>query len=57
MPGSSERTALEAALKTHSSQTVDVPIIIGDEEHRTDKAMYQPMPHDHKNKYVDILPI
>ncbi|CAL4125006.1 unnamed protein product [Meganyctiphanes norvegica] len=50
LPGSQERTDLEAALKKYAGETADVPIMIGDKEYRTDQVMYQPMPHDHNKK-------
>lgn len=43
LPGSKERSNLEAALKRHSDVTEDVPIIIGGKEYRTDNVQYQPM--------------
>ena len=47
LPGSQERTDLEAALKRHQDVTEDIPIIIGGKEYRTDDVRYQVMPHDH----------
>jgi len=49
LPGSPEVQQLEAALEKHGSVVADVPIVIGDEEIRTDLVRYQPRPHDHKN--------
>lgn len=43
LPGSKERKALEAALKEVSSNTEDVPIIIGGQEFRTKDVRYQVM--------------
>lgn len=45
--GSSERTALQARLKHVSSTCEDIPIVIGDEEIRTNSVRCQVMPHDH----------
>ncbi|XP_028145636.1 delta-1-pyrroline-5-carboxylate dehydrogenase, mitochondrial isoform X2 [Diabrotica virgifera virgifera] len=50
LKGSKERSELEKALKEASSQTEDVPIVIGDEEIRNNDVRYQVMPHDHKKK-------
>jgi len=49
LPGSSELQQLEAALERHGARVADIPIVIGDEEIRTDQVRYQPRPHDHKN--------
>lgn len=43
LPGSPERSALEAALKKYRDVTEDVPIVIGGKEYRTDRVQYQPM--------------
>ena len=50
LPGSQERSDLEAALKRHQDVTEDIPIIIGGKEYRTDDVRYQVMPHDHGKK-------
>lgn len=50
LPGSKERSDLEAALKRHADNTEDVPIVIGGKEFRTDDVRYQVMPHNHKKK-------
>jgi 1-pyrroline-5-carboxylate dehydrogenase len=50
LAGSKERADLEVALKKYSSETEDVPIVIGGKEYRTDNVHYQPMPHDHQKK-------
>merc|ERR1719187_462847 len=44
LPGSAERTALEA----REGVVEDVPIMIGDQEYRTDEVKHQVMPHNHK---------
>lgn len=41
--GSKERKELEAALAEYSNNCVEVPIIIGGKEYKTDKVMYQVM--------------
>ena len=40
-PGSTERNELEAKLKEYNSKVHEVPIIIGDEEIRTDEVRMQ----------------
>ncbi|XP_042238116.1 delta-1-pyrroline-5-carboxylate dehydrogenase, mitochondrial-like [Homarus americanus] len=50
LPGSPERAELEAAIAKHESQVVDVPIMIGDKEYRTDLVQHQVMPHKHSHK-------
>src|SRR5215216_1087470 len=49
MPGSSERAALKAALKTMASEKVDIPLIIGGREIRTGRIERTVMPHDHQH--------
>jgi len=41
--GSKERRVLESALEQYSKETVEVPIVIGGKEYKTDRVMYQPM--------------
>jgi len=50
LPGSKERANLEAALKKHSGQEKDCPIIIGGQEYRTEDVRYQVMPFEHQRK-------
>ena len=50
LPGSQERSELEAALQKYNNSTEDVPIIIGGKEYRTDDVRYQVMPHNHQKK-------
>merc|ERR1719326_2404645 len=50
LPGSKERSELEASIAKFSAQTEDIPIIIGGKEYRTDNVQHQPMPHDHNKK-------
>ena len=60
LPGSPELRQLEAALQKHGSTVADVPIVIGDEEIRTDLVRYQPRPHDHRNpvaKFYHATPV
>lgn len=47
LPNSKERTDLEKALKELAQETVDVPIVIGGKEFRTNNVRKQVMPHDH----------
>lgn len=44
---SKERKELEAALTAASSKCEDIPIVIGDQEFRTNDVKCQVMPHDH----------
>lgn len=46
--GSKEREELIAALNDAKSNVVDVPIMIGGEEFRTNDVRYQVMPHNHQ---------
>ncbi|XP_021955467.1 delta-1-pyrroline-5-carboxylate dehydrogenase, mitochondrial isoform X2 [Folsomia candida] len=48
--GTKERRVLESALEKYSSETMEVPIVIGDKEYKTDNVRYQVMPHNHKKK-------
>jgi len=50
LPGSKEKTDLEASLAKYSGECEDIPIIIGGKEYRTDNVQYQVMPHDHSKK-------
>ncbi|CAH0381079.1 unnamed protein product [Bemisia tabaci] len=50
LPGSKERSEIEAALKKVGSTTEEVPIIIGGEEFKTKHVVHQPMPHNHQKK-------
>lgn len=50
LPGSKERTELEAALQKQTNQIVDIPLVVGDEEICTDDVHYQVAPFDHKKK-------
>jgi len=45
--GSKERQELENKLKEYDSKVHDVPIVIGDEEIKTDQVKYQVRPFDH----------
>jgi 1-pyrroline-5-carboxylate dehydrogenase len=49
LPGSPERAALKAALKTMASEKVDIPLIIGGREIRTGRIERTVMPHDHQH--------
>lgn len=48
--GSSERAALQQALRETSDCTEEVPIVIGDECVFDGEPRYQVMPHDHSKK-------
>jgi 1-pyrroline-5-carboxylate dehydrogenase len=45
--GSPEKAALEAELKRQASEVVEIPLIIGGKEVRTDRFYEVIMPHDH----------
>jgi len=46
-PGSPERASLEARLASMAGETVEIPVVIGGEEHRTGNTIDAVMPHDH----------
>ena len=48
--GSPERAELEKALDEMSNECEEVPLVIGDEEIKSDLCRYQVMPHNHKAK-------
>ena len=48
-PGTSEKTALKAALKQLSTEEWDIPLIIGGKEVRTGDTGKVVMPHDHRH--------
>lgn len=48
-PGSPERTSLQQKLKELSSQTVEIPLIIGGKEIRTGNTSTCVIPHDHSH--------
>lgn len=50
LKGSKERKELVAALQETSATCEDAPIVIGDEEIRTNDVRYQVMPHNHQKK-------
>lgn len=41
--GTKERRVLESALEKYSSETYEVPIVIGDKEYKTENVKYQVM--------------
>jgi 1-pyrroline-5-carboxylate dehydrogenase len=49
LPGSSERTALKAALARLSAERAEIPIIIGGKDIRTGRIERTVMPHDHRH--------
>lgn len=49
LPGSEERKKLEAEIARLSSQTVDIPLIIGGKEIRTGNTGKVVMPHNHQH--------
>ncbi|XP_011159082.1 delta-1-pyrroline-5-carboxylate dehydrogenase, mitochondrial isoform X1 [Solenopsis invicta] len=48
--GSPERAELEKVLDKMSGECEEVPLVIGNEEIKTDLCRYQVMPHNHKEK-------
>ena len=46
-PGSPEKLALKARLKSMAAEKIDIPLIIGGREIRTGKLEKSVMPHDH----------
>lgn len=49
VPGSKERVALEKALKEVSSQSIEIPLVIGGKEIRTGNIGTVVMPHNHQH--------
>lgn len=47
---SDERQLLKTALAECAGKCEEVPIVIGGKEYKTDKVVYQVMPHDHQRK-------
>ncbi|CAG7815993.1 unnamed protein product, partial [Allacma fusca] len=48
--GSKERRVLESTIKRYQKECEEIPIIIGGQEFKTDKAVYQVSPFNHKSK-------
>ena len=48
-PGSTERTALEAAIKELRGKVIDIPMYIGNKKVTTDKKIKLSPPHDHQH--------
>jgi 1-pyrroline-5-carboxylate dehydrogenase len=46
-PGTSERSALKAALERMAGEEIEIPLVIGGREVRTGNTEVQVMPHDH----------
>jgi 1-pyrroline-5-carboxylate dehydrogenase len=53
LPGTRERTELKARLKEMSSERIDIPLVIGGCEVRTDHVEHAVMPHDHRHVLAD----
>ncbi|XP_048777187.2 delta-1-pyrroline-5-carboxylate dehydrogenase, mitochondrial-like isoform X2 [Ostrea edulis] len=49
-PDTKERQQLQETLDRWKNKTADIPIVIGDEEFRTNDVRYQVMPFDHQKK-------
>ncbi|HEU4585678.1 MAG TPA: L-glutamate gamma-semialdehyde dehydrogenase [Gemmatimonadaceae bacterium] len=52
-PGSPERAALKARLKTMAGERADIPVIIGGREYRTGDTAHAVMPHAHAHVLAD----
>jgi 1-pyrroline-5-carboxylate dehydrogenase len=52
-PGSPERAALKARLKSMAAERIDIPLVIGGEEIRTGDTAQAVMPHDHRHVLGD----
>jgi 1-pyrroline-5-carboxylate dehydrogenase len=48
-PGSPERAELKARLTSMAGEKIDIPLIIGGKEIRTDRTAKSVMPHDHRH--------
>lgn len=48
LKGSSERSELQKCLSQAASVIEDIPIVIGDQEFRTNEVRHQVMPHNHQ---------
>jgi 1-pyrroline-5-carboxylate dehydrogenase len=53
LPGSAERAALKARLKTMAGERIDIPVVIGGREIRTGRTLQAVMPHDHQHILAD----
>ena len=53
LPGSAERAALKARLKTMTGERIDIPVVIGGREIRTGRTQQAIMPHDHQHVLAD----
>jgi 1-pyrroline-5-carboxylate dehydrogenase len=53
LPGSDERAALKARLKTMAGERIDIPVVIGGREIRTGRMQQAVMPHDHQHVLAD----
>ncbi|XP_063852762.1 delta-1-pyrroline-5-carboxylate dehydrogenase, mitochondrial-like [Scylla paramamosain] len=54
LPGSPEREELQKAISKYEGTQTDVPIMIGDQEHRTDLVRHQVMPHCHSHSIAQF---
>jgi len=52
-PGSPEKASLKSALKSMAAERVEIPLIIGGREVRTDDKAQSVMPHDHRHVMAD----
>src|SRR3954471_23562932 len=52
-PGSPERAALKARLKTMAGEKLDIPIVIGGREIRSGRTAQAVMPHDYRHVLAD----
>ncbi|MHC4448116.1 MAG: L-glutamate gamma-semialdehyde dehydrogenase [Planctomycetota bacterium] len=54
VPGSAERSALQAELARQSSQRIEIPLIIGGREVRTGRMATTVVPHEHSHVLADV---
>jgi 1-pyrroline-5-carboxylate dehydrogenase len=53
-PGSPERTELKRALETTAAERVEIPLLVGEKEVRTDERELVRMPHRHAHILADL---
>ncbi len=53
-PGSPERASIEARLTSMAAEQIEIPVVIGGEEHFTGNTIDAVMPHDHKHVLAKV---
>jgi 1-pyrroline-5-carboxylate dehydrogenase len=53
-PGSDERRELRARLESMASERAEIPLVIADQERRTDQTRPVVMPHDHRHVLAEV---